>query len=169
MLILASCSRSKYPTYHMLDVYDNADINHAMIDSIDNMPGGYGRINTVFYPQAGNYTVIRFLATDYGTIFTDYYGFRHYLVLIKVDDRSNIVESYLYFLEDAEMPFSMGLLKSAKHIPLKNDMTIKSLGFEMPENGFGIEYESEFLKKLKSDGHIVIPEAQWSEMMKSRD
>lgn len=154
LVLLSSCSKKIYPIYDILDIYNNADIDYARIDSLNNIGGGYNLINTVFLPQSGNYKIIRFLSTDYGTIFDEHDGFTHNLLLIKVDENDEIIESYLYFLENPVMPLNGYLLKSTKHIPLKNRMRIKSLKFEIPEESL----DNKHIKYLKSNGQIVMPE-----------
>lgn len=121
--------------YILKKLAKNADFNYNKLNSLDNQLK-HG-INTkslmpIFTPIPGKFNYYQFLATfknqGYNggepSVIKDF----HDILIIKTDEKNNIIDAYHYTLEWAEVPLQYDLFKfSARNIILNNNLNINQL------------------------------------------
>ena len=135
--------------YYLYSVTQRSDINYSMISKLDSFPVGKVKLKNEFYPVSGNYTVARFLSFSYGQGLESNFETNNVLIL-KIDEKQQVVDGYLYCLQWAEAPVSKELFRiKNKGIKIKNKLPISSF-FNFKEKN-----ANEDSKKRK--GFLVIP------------
>lgn len=135
--------------YQPISLSKRADLDYELIKEIDSLSPPYpvgskyqiGDLPT----QEGQYRIYKFISKFFGrSKFQDEPRLFHDLLVIKTDDKKNILDAYHYTLEWTDSP-SLDLYRSTKKgILLKNGLNIKKLGLTNISNG----------EELTEDGFI---------------
>lgn len=126
--------------YNLVDKTTNADIDLKRLSHINDYGAGYKKLDKVFRPDKGKFTVYRFIATFKGLSHEmEKQETFHDLIILKADEKNFIKEAYQYTLEWAEMPCTIDLyFMKAKNIKLTNGMDVQKLQFTNSERKYAL-------------------------------
>jgi hypothetical protein len=148
--LIYSNTFSQTKKYFPYDKTYSADINKNIILLLDSMTPGMTLLNNVFKPIKGKYIVHRFIAKFIGMSFTNKQKEFHDLLIVKTDNKNEIIEAYQYTLEWADSP-DVDLYKSSCHkLYLTDNMSISDFKFRRPWY-----YDSKD-RKLIDSGTIIL-------------
>lgn len=140
-LFLIVSNESKAQNYFLLlDSCVNCELNYQGIDSIDTFSAYASvRMDSVFNVVPGKYKVYRFIQLTVGfddRFLPDSTGYetKHDLLILKVDEKSHIVDGYTFALDNHEHPSKCSLYKlilSKKKEKFVSGLYLSKLKFEL--------------------------------------
>ena len=101
LFISISCFAQQVKEYKLVSKTENSDFNYKMLSNLDSigLEGDTIKTRQIFEPVKGDYTVYQFIAAFKGeSVFGGTDNF-HDILIVKVDNRNSIVESFHYTLE----------------------------------------------------------------------
>lgn len=114
----------------------NSDFDYSKLDNIDQQ-----NKTESFEPIDGNFTYYKFIATFVGYAYVapgdsgDHNKIFHDIVIIKTNDRNEVLDAYQYTLEWAELPFQYDVFKSkTENLILVDNLDIKLLKLNRTES-----------------------------------
>ena len=130
----------------------NSDFDYSKLDNIDKQ-----NKTESFEPVDGNFTYYKFIATFIGYAYVapgdsgEHNKTFHDILIIKTNDRNEIVDAYQYTLEWSELPFQHDVFKSkTENLILVDNLDIKLLNLNRTESW------NEEDKKYKESGIIKL-------------
>ncbi|MCQ2210397.1 MAG: hypothetical protein MJZ34_08905 [Paludibacteraceae bacterium] len=131
---LLSCSSSeRLYHYYLLDERESSDIDYNAIQNIDSLTNYHkDTILAVFEPVHGEYKVVRFLSEDYVHCAADYWDNIRKIVVLKIDEKNNVVDGFQSndFMYES-VPLSQTLLRISNHnVKYRKRMKIKHFKFD---------------------------------------
>ena len=130
----------------------NSDFDYSKLDNIDQR-----NKTESFEPVDGNFTYYKFIATFVGYAYVapgdsgENNKTFHDILIIKTNDRNEIVDAYQYTLEWAELPFQYDVFKSkTENLILVDNLDIKLLNLNRTY------YWNEKDKQSKENGIIKL-------------
>ena len=125
-----NCIAQQVKKYEQVSKTVNSDFNYEMILKLDSigLEGDSFKTSQIFEPIKGNYTVYQFIAKFKGESVLGGIDDFHNLLIVKVDNKNLILDSYQYTLEWSESPLDYDLFKgSSTGVVLKDGLKIEKL------------------------------------------
>lgn len=155
--------------FKLFKKYKHSDINYLTIKNINSLDHGYSEMLGHFKPVKGQFDVYIFIKEFNGTSILymdsenpDTLVKFHDIIILKTNEKKQIIDAFFYRLEWAEVPSQLMLFRSfTEPIALADSLSVKKLNFlneyemfsnaEFSENEDVNEYGQRKLKFIESD------------------
>ena len=137
---LSAAAQEREPlVYQIKGVHENSDLNDKAIERYQKRASEWndtGEVLKLFQPVKGKYRVIVFMATGYGLSFTDKKEIFHNILILKTDQKDEILDGLEYVIEWVEVPTASRLVRlTQKGVKLKKGLPLSELKFKSIEAG----------------------------------
>ena len=131
----------KTKIYRLKKITKNSDFDYSKLKDIAGNIKGTLNLKSVlpiFEPKEGKYNYYQFIATFKGEAYDaegpNLIKVFHDILIVKTDNKNNIIDAYQYTAEWGEIPFQFDLFRSIeKKLTLTDKMKISTLRFERTE------------------------------------
>ncbi|PVY36129.1 hypothetical protein [Pontibacter virosus] len=130
IFVSIGCYAQQDKEYKLASKTESGDFNYKMLSKLDSIgsEGDSAKTRQVFEPVKGNYTVYQFIAPFKGESVFGGIGNFHDILIVKVDNKNTVLDSYQYTLEWGETPLDYDLFRGiAKGVIFKDGLKIDEL------------------------------------------